>query len=52
MGDGTGFFTAAAAFASLAGSVAAFAGMSYETLGVKGAVIASAERQITAGATA
>ncbi len=52
MGDGTGFFTAADAFASLAGSAAAFAGMSYETLGVKGAVIASAERQITAGTIA
>jgi NADH-quinone oxidoreductase subunit G len=52
MGDGSGFFTAADAFAALAGSAAPFAGMSYETLGVKGAVIAGAERRIAAGATA
>jgi NADH-quinone oxidoreductase subunit G len=52
MGEGTGFFTASDAFAALAGSAAAFAGMSYETLGVRGAVIAGADRQVTAGATA
>ena len=47
-----GFFTAADAFASLAGSAAAFAGMSYDALGVKGALIVGAERQIAAGARA
>jgi NADH-quinone oxidoreductase subunit G len=44
MGDGTGFFTAADAFASMAAAHASFAGLSYETLGMKGALIADAAR--------
>ena len=52
MGEGTGFFTAADAFASLAGSTSGFAGMSYETLGTKGAMVAASERRVTAGSPA
>jgi NADH-quinone oxidoreductase subunit G len=42
LGEGAGFFTASAAFAALAGAHEAFAGMSYETLGARGAVVAGA----------
>jgi NADH-quinone oxidoreductase subunit G len=52
MGEGTGFFTAADAFASVAAAHPSFAGMSYETLGMKGAAIAGAGRETTAGAGA
>jgi NADH-quinone oxidoreductase subunit G len=52
MGEGTGFFTAAEAFAALAAGHQSFIGMSYETLGMKGAVIAGAERRLAMGAGA
>ncbi|MFN2566277.1 MAG: molybdopterin-dependent oxidoreductase [Gemmatimonadaceae bacterium] len=52
MGDGTGFFTAADAFASLARAHASFAGMSYETLGMKGSTIAAAGAVAAVGAVA
>jgi NADH-quinone oxidoreductase subunit G len=52
MGDGVGFFTAGEAFAALAAGHQAFAGMSYETLGMKGAAVAGATRELTAGTTA
>ncbi len=52
MGEGTGFFTAAEAFAALAAGHQSFTGMSYETLGMKGAVIAGAERRLAMGAGA
>jgi NADH-quinone oxidoreductase subunit G len=42
LGDGSGFFLASEAFAALAGSRAEFAGMSYDTLGMRGAVVAGA----------
>jgi hypothetical protein len=51
MGEGNGFFTAASAFDALAAAHQDFAGMSYDTLGVKGAVVASARGQM-AGAGA
>jgi hypothetical protein len=41
LGDGTGFFTASSAFAALAGARPEFAGMSYDTLGLRGAVVAN-----------
>jgi NADH-quinone oxidoreductase subunit G len=52
MGDGVGFFTAGEAFTALAAGHPAFAGMSYDTLGMKGAIIAGAAREIAAGAGA
>jgi NADH-quinone oxidoreductase subunit G len=52
MGEGTGFFTAADAFTALARGHQAFAGMSYETLGMKGAVVTGADNRAVAGATA
>jgi NADH-quinone oxidoreductase subunit G len=52
MGDGTGFFTAAEAFASLAAANEGFRGMSYETLGMKGALVAGAAAPVPAGAGA
>jgi NADH-quinone oxidoreductase subunit G len=52
MGDGTGFFTAGEAFAALAASHQAFAGMSYEALGTRGAVVVGATRETTVGAGA
>jgi NADH-quinone oxidoreductase subunit G len=52
MGDGVGFFTAGEAFAALAAGHQAFAGMSYETLGMKGAAVAGATRELTAGTAA
>ena len=42
MGEGQGFWTAAQAFEALAGSNTEFAGMSYDSLALKGAVTASA----------
>ena len=42
MGEGSGYFTAGEAFAALAAAEPAFAGMSYDTLGLKGAVIEGA----------
>jgi NADH-quinone oxidoreductase subunit G len=48
MGEGAGYFTAADAFKALAAAQAEFAGMSYETLGMKGATVQGA----TAGAGA
>jgi NADH-quinone oxidoreductase subunit G len=52
MGDGSGFFTAAEAFAALARAEQRFAGMSYETLGARGAVVAGAATTVLAGASA
>jgi NADH-quinone oxidoreductase subunit G len=46
MGEGHGFFTAADAFASLAAGHASFAGLSYDKLGMKGAVISSATSSV------
>ena len=40
MGDGAGYWAASDAFAALAGSHPAFAGMSYDTLGLKGLPVA------------
>ena len=42
MGEGQGYWTASQAFDALAGSNAEFAGMSYDSLALKGAVTASA----------
>ena len=42
MGDGAGYWTAAQAFEALAAAKPAFAGMSYDALGLKGAVTADA----------
>jgi len=39
IGDGRGYFTAADAFLALAAALPEFAGMSYETLGLKGAMV-------------
>jgi NADH-quinone oxidoreductase subunit G len=50
MGEGGGFFTAAAAFTSLAAAHASFAGMSYETLGTKGAALTDAGNPVVARA--
>jgi NADH-quinone oxidoreductase subunit G len=50
MGDGRGFFTAAEAFATLAAAHPSFAGMSYDTLGMKGALVADPSSPIAAGA--
>ena len=52
MGDGTGFFTAGQTFAALAAEHKSFAGLSYETLALKGALVAagSATGPIGAGA--
>jgi NADH-quinone oxidoreductase subunit G len=47
LGDRQDVMTAAQAFAALAGANAAFSGLSYESLGLRGAVVAGA----TAGAT-
>ena len=44
MGDGEGYFTAADAFRAIAGAHASFAGLSYDTLGLRGALVADAER--------
>jgi NADH-quinone oxidoreductase subunit G len=44
MGDGEGFFTATDAFAALARDHASFAGLSYDTLGLRGAPVTDAER--------
>ncbi|MGZ8469491.1 MAG: molybdopterin-dependent oxidoreductase, partial [Gemmatirosa sp.] len=44
MGDGEGYFTATDAFAALAGSHASFTGLSYEALGLRGALVTDAER--------
>jgi NADH-quinone oxidoreductase subunit G len=52
LGDGNGFFTAAEAFANLAAANGSFKGMSYETLGMKGALIAGAPAPAAAGARA
>ena len=49
-GEGTGFFTAADAFAAVAAAHPTFAGMSYETLGMKGALIPDAAAPATSGA--
>ena len=51
MGDGTGFFTAGDTFAALAAAHPPFAGMSYETLGTRGALIADEARTTPAGVT-
>jgi NADH-quinone oxidoreductase subunit G len=42
MGDGQGYWTAAAAFEAMAAAKPAFAGMSYDGLGLKGAMTADA----------
>ncbi|HEV3485440.1 MAG TPA: 2Fe-2S iron-sulfur cluster-binding protein [Vicinamibacterales bacterium] len=42
MGEGSGFFTAADAFASLAAAHPSFAGMSYDGLGLRGALVPNA----------
>jgi NADH-quinone oxidoreductase subunit G len=52
MGEGTGYFTAASAFAALAEAHKDFAGLSYETLGVRGRIVAGAERAPAVGASA
>ena len=44
MGEGAGYFTSRDAFAALAAGHASFAGMSYESLGLKGQPVADAER--------
>jgi NADH-quinone oxidoreductase subunit G len=44
MGDGAGYFTARDAFAALAAGHASFAGMSYDTLALRGQLVADAER--------
>jgi NADH-quinone oxidoreductase subunit G len=44
MGEGTGYFTAAEAFTALAGEQGEFAGLTYETLGMRGAVIGQGQR--------
>jgi NADH-quinone oxidoreductase subunit G len=52
MGEGSGFFTAAEAFGSLAANHPSFAGMSYDKLGTKGAAVAAGRRRSSAGAIA
>jgi NADH-quinone oxidoreductase subunit G len=52
MGEGAGYFTAAAAFDALAKGHPSFAGMSYDKLGTKGSVVAGADRGAMAGAVA
>ena len=42
MGQGQGYFTAAETFAAMAAAESAFAGMSYDTLGLKGAMLEGA----------
>ena len=42
MGQGQGYFTASEAFAAMAAAEPAFAGMSYDTLGLKGALLEGA----------
>ncbi|HEY0997454.1 MAG TPA: 2Fe-2S iron-sulfur cluster-binding protein [Gemmatimonadaceae bacterium] len=42
MGEGSGYFTAGEAFAALAAARPEFAGMSYDTLGLKGRMLAGA----------
>ena len=44
MGDGSGYFLAADAFASLAGAHPSFAGLTYDVLGLQGRLVADAER--------
>jgi len=51
MGQGQGYFTAADAFAAMAAAELYVAGMSYETLGLKGALLEGATAGSTAGAT-
>jgi NADH-quinone oxidoreductase subunit G len=51
MGQGAGYFTAAEAFAAMAAAEPAFAGMSYDTLGLKGAIAQGAMQGATQGAT-
>jgi NADH-quinone oxidoreductase subunit G len=48
LGEGAGFFTASAAFAAVAAGHEAFAGMSYDTLGLRGAVVAGAAAGVSA----
>ena len=50
MGQGQGYFTAGETFAAMAAAESAFAGMSYETLGLKGALLESASAGATTGA--
>jgi NADH-quinone oxidoreductase subunit G len=44
LGEGSGFFTARDAFAAVAAAHPSFAGLSYESLGLKGAPVADAAR--------
>jgi NADH-quinone oxidoreductase subunit G len=44
MGDGGGFFNARDAFAALAAAHPSFAGLSYDSLGLRGQPVADAER--------
>jgi NADH-quinone oxidoreductase subunit G len=44
MGDGQGFYYAADAFAAVAAGNPSFAGLSYESLGLRGALVADADR--------
>jgi NADH-quinone oxidoreductase subunit G len=48
MGEGEGYWTAGAVFDAMAAAQPGFAGMSYDSLGLKGALLAGA----TTGATA
>jgi len=48
LGTGGGYFLAADAFAAVAAGHAAFAGMSYDTLGLKGTMLAGAMAEATA----
>jgi NADH-quinone oxidoreductase subunit G len=50
MGDGTGFFTAAEAFAALAAEHRSFAGMAYDTLALKGSLVAAESPPAALGA--
>jgi len=49
LGEGTGYFLASEAFAALADARAEFAGMSYDTLGFKGQMIAGAAEAAEVG---
>lgn len=47
MGEGSGFFLASEAFGALAAAEPAFAGMSYDTLGLRGALMEGAPAEAT-----
>jgi predicted molibdopterin-dependent oxidoreductase YjgC len=52
MGEGQGYWTASAVFDALAATQPGFAGMSYDTLALRGASTSSAPAGAMAGATA